>query len=138
MALEYKSIIKKIDESKSMTKNEKIIVKEAVDQMFSKYAIGVNGIVSMFKVTADKKTFNTFRQIISRAKARKKKGGKALDEKDRKLLKKVLSYLRKESVNRICSAIQNGDYLFLEMLNKKMKEVDLEEMDKLQRIIEKL
>lgn len=134
----YKKLISKIKSSKSFSKNEKAVIIEAVDNMFSKYAIGANGIVSLIKITADKKTLDKFKEIIQRAKKRRESGKKALNEKDKRLLKKVLAYLRDESANKVSNAIQNGDYLFLTMLSKKMEKIDLEEMQKLQKIIEKL
>lgn len=134
----YRKIIEKIDTGGELTDNEKLAVKEAVDDMFTRYSIGANGIVSMIKLTADRKAFSAFREIIERAAKRRKSGRKPLTSSDKNKIAQLLSYLKQESAGRIIKTIEGGTYTFLYLLSRKLKQVDVEEIEKLQRIIKKL
>ncbi|GEM_PF-6745500 len=134
--ISYKEIMNKIDKTKELGSDEKIVVKEAIDELFTRYAIGANGIVSMVKLTADKKTFETLRGIVGRARERVRVGKAALTPADKNALHQCLSYMKRESIDKISKPIEDGNYLFLSLLHRELSNVDLEEVHKLQKIIE--
>lgn len=137
MALQrgYASIIEKIEKGQGLKKDEIAIVKEAVDRWFTENAVIANGIVSLVKLTADKKVFENIREIVANAKNRVEEGKVALTPEDKKKLCNSLSYLREESSGRIIKSIENGSVLFLFMLHNELNKVDIKELEKLERII---
>jgi hypothetical protein len=137
MALQqnYTKIIDKIENGKPLEKEEKAVVKEAVDRWLTENAVIANGIVSLVKLTADRGTFSKIKSVVESAKKRAEDGKEPLTADDKKKLYESLGYLRKESSDRIGRSIENGSILFLAMLHNELNKVDVEELKKLQRIL---
>lgn len=135
---DYKSIINKIDRGEHLGKEEKALVKEAIDKWLTENAVIANGIVSLVKLTADKGSFITIRQVIRDARKRAESGKEHLTQEDEKRLYGALAYLGEESSKKIINSVKNGSTLFLTMLDDKLAAVDAEEIIKLQKILKTL
>ena len=133
----YERIIGSIEKSR-LSGEEKKMLKEAVGEVFTRHAIAANGIAALVRITADEDALRQLKGIVSRARGRAAEGKVPLSKADSEKLRKCVSHLNEESVNRIVGNLERGNYLLFTMLEGKLNEIDVHEIEKLQRIAEKI
>lgn len=129
----YKKINRKIEES-GLKGDELLIARNAIDQYFNKEAVSAKGMAAAIALIGNEESYNGIRKIIGNALERARENKPTLTQRDKDLLGRYLSYLKENG--RIISAIENGSYLFLLLLNSELEKKDIHEIAKLQKLIE--